>query len=136
MPGLALGGIAASCGLWCSQALAGALPQVLSGNEFALDIGAAPVDFTGHKRIATVVNGQLPAPLLRWREGETITLRVRNSLAATSSIHWHGMIVPADMDGVPGLSYMGIVTGATYTYRFRVNQSGTYWYHSHSRFQE
>ena len=108
----------------------------LSGNEFDLDIGALPVDFTGHKRIATVVNGQLPAPLLRWREGETVTLRVRNSLATTSSIHWHGMIVPADMDGVPGLSYMGIAPGATYTYRFRVNQSGTYWYHSHSRFQE
>jgi CopA family copper-resistance protein len=83
-----------------------------------------------------VVNGSLPAPLLRWRQGETITLRVKNSLPTTSSIHWHGIVLPADMDGVPGLSFMGIAPGSTYTYRFRANQSGTYWYHSHSRFQE
>src|SRR5450432_2016112 len=125
--GLALGGVAAGSGLWRQTATAAAAPQVLSGNEFDLDIGASPVNFTGAPRVATVVNGQLPAPLLRWREGEMVTLRVRNWLPATSSIHWHGMIVPADMDGVPGLSFMGIAPGAAYTYRFRVNQSGTYW---------
>ena len=134
--GLAWGGVAAAGGLWRQRALAAAAPQALSGNEFDLDIGALAVNFTGATRMATVVNGQLPAPLLRWREGETVTLRVHNSLAVTSSIHWHGMILPADMDGVPGLSFMGIAPGATYTYRFRVNQAGTYWYHSHSRFQE
>lgn len=134
--GLALGGVAAGSGLWRQRVIAGAAPQVLSGNEFDLDIGAMTVNFTGAVRVATVVNGQLPAPLLRWREGETVTMRVHNSLPATSSIHWHGMILPADMDGVPGLSFMGIAPGATYTYRFRVNQAGTYWYHSHSRFQE
>jgi CopA family copper-resistance protein len=109
---------------------------VLSGTEFNLEIGALPVNLTGQPGIATVVNGRLPAPLLRWREGDTITLRVSNRLSAPTSIHWHGMIVPADMDGVPGLSFNGIGPGETYVYRFKVNQSGTYWYHSHSRFQE
>jgi len=109
---------------------------ILSGTEFNLEIGALAVNFTGQPIIATVVNGRLPAPLLRWREGDAITLRVSNRLAAPSSIHWHGIILPADMDGVPGLSFDGIGPGETYVYRFRVNQSGTYWYHSHSRFQE
>ena len=108
----------------------------LSGAEFNLEIGALAVNFTGQPGLATVVNGRLPAPLLRWREGDVITLRVSNRLSAPSSIHWHGIIVPADMDGVPGLSFEGIGPGATYVYRFKVNQSGTYWYHSHSRFQE
>jgi FtsP/CotA-like multicopper oxidase with cupredoxin domain len=108
----------------------------LSGAEFNLEIGALAVNFTGQPGMATVVNGRLPAPLLRWREGDIITLRVSNRLSAPSSIHWHGIIVPADMDGVPGLSFEGIGPGATYVYRFKVNQSGTYWYHSHSRFQE
>jgi FtsP/CotA-like multicopper oxidase with cupredoxin domain len=109
---------------------------VLSGTQFDLQIGETPVDFTGKPRIGTVVNGQIPAPLLRWREGDTITLRVANRLAVRSSIHWHGMIVPADMDGVPGISFDGIPSGGSYVYRFKVNQHGTYWYHSHSRFQE
>jgi len=110
--------------------------SVLSGTEFELQIGSAAVNFTGRGRVATVVNGQVPAPLLRWREGDTVTLRVTNRLPSRSSIHWHGMIVPADMDGVPGLSFDGIPSGQTYVYRFKVNQSGTYWYHAHSRFQE
>jgi CopA family copper-resistance protein len=110
--------------------------SVLSGTEFDLQIGEMPVNFTGKARTGTVVNGQIPAPLLRWREGDTITLRVSNRLSTRSSIHWHGMIVPADMDGVPGLSFDGIPSGGAYVYRFKVNQHGTYWYHSHSRFQE
>lgn len=109
---------------------------MLSGTEFDLAIGASSVNFTGASRTATTVNGSLPAPTLHWREGDTITLRVRNTLPTTSSIHWHGIILPADMDGVPGLSFMGIPPGGSYTYRFTVNQAGTYWYHSHSRFQE
>ena len=108
----------------------------LSGTEFDLEIAAREVNFTGAPRAATVVNGQLPGPLLRWREGDSVTLRVTNRLSVPSSIHWHGMIVPADMDGVPGLSFHGIPPHGTYLYRFRVTQSGTYWYHSHSRFQE
>jgi CopA family copper-resistance protein len=109
---------------------------VLSGTEFQLHLGEMPVDFTGAGRTGTVVNGQIPAPLLRWREGDIVTLDVTNHMRARSSIHWHGMIVPADMDGVPGLSFDGIASGETYRYRFKVNQHGTYWYHSHSRFQE
>jgi CopA family copper-resistance protein len=113
-----------------------ATQSVLSGTEFNLEIGEMQVNFTGRARTATVVNGQVPAPLLRWREGDTVTLRVSNRLPTRSSIHWHGMIVPADMDGVPGLSFEGIPSGGAYVYRFKVNQYGTYWYHSHSRFQE
>ena len=136
--GLALGGVAAGLGLWRGNALAQAsAPRAeLSGNVFDLTIDELPVDFTGRRRIATVVNGQLPAPLLRWKQGEQVTLRVRNRLNVSSSIHWHGIVLPADMDGVPGLSFDGIPAGGEYTYRFTVNQSGTYWYHSHSRFQE
>ncbi|KLD62780.1 copper resistance system multicopper oxidase [Dyella japonica] len=136
--GLALGGVAAGLGLWRGNAMAqmATPPAELRGHHFELDIDELPVDFTGRKRIATVVNGQLPAPLLRWRQGETVTLRVRNRLKVSSSIHWHGIVLPADMDGVPGLSFDGIPAGGEYTYRFTVNQSGTYWYHSHSRFQE
>jgi CopA family copper-resistance protein len=73
---------------------------------------------------------------LHWREGDTVTVRVANRLSVPTSIHWHGVIVPADMDGVPGLSFHGIAPGESFVYRFRLNQSGTYWYHSHSRFQE
>jgi CopA family copper-resistance protein len=109
---------------------------VLQGPELNLSIGDSAVNLTGRARPATVVNGQIPGPLLRLREGDTATLRVTNHLRVRSSIHWHGLIVPADMDGVPGLSFDGIAPGQTYTYRFKVNQHGTYWYHAHSRFQE
>ncbi len=108
----------------------------LRGNRFDLGIGYREVNFTGRSRQATVVNGELPAPVLRWREGEEVVLRVTNNLAIDSSIHWHGMILPPGMDGVPGISYAGIKPGETFTYRFPVKQSGTYWYHSHSGFQE
>lgn len=108
----------------------------LRGTEFHLEIGETPVNFTGAARVATTVNGQLPAPTLRWREGDTVTLHVTNRLREQTSIHWHGIILPSNMDGVPGLSFDGIDPGQTYTYRFDVRQSGTYWYHSHSGFQE
>jgi CopA family copper-resistance protein len=109
---------------------------VMSGTDFDLSIDALPVNYTGRPRIATAVNGQLPAPLLRWREGDTVTLRVTNRLPVRSSIHWHGILLPAAMDGVPGLSFPGIASGETFVYRFPVRQSGTYWYHAHSGFQE
>lgn len=110
--------------------------SVLAGTEFDLQIDSLPVNFTGAARTGVAVNGQIPAPLLRWREGDTVTVRVANRLASRSSIHWHGIILPADMDGVPGLSFDGIPSGGSYLYKFKVNQHGTYWYHSHSRFQE
>ena len=114
----------------------GAARAGLSGTEFDLEVGELPVNFTGRPRLATAVNGQVPAPLLRWREGDLIRVRVRNRLAVPTSIHWHGLLVPAAMDGVPGVSFDGIKAGATFSYEFRARQSGTYWYHSHSRFQE
>ena len=111
-------------------------PTTLRGRDFNLNIGYQPVNFTGKNRMATAVNDSVPAPILRWREGERVTLRVKNNLAEDSSIHWHGIILPTEMDGVPGLSFGGIKPGDTFEYQFDVNQSGTYWYHSHSGFQE
>ena len=109
---------------------------VLSGTEFQLEIGPIPVNITGRAQTATAINGQIPAPVLRWREGDTITLAVTNRLSDRTSIHWHGVRTPSPMDGVPGLSFAGIPPGQTFVYRFPVHQSGTYWYHSHSAFQE
>ena len=108
----------------------------LRGTEFDLEIGPTPVNFTGSPQLATAVNGQVPAPTLHWLEGDEVTLRVTNRLAVTSSIHWHGILLPEAMDGVPGISFAGIPPGETFVYRFKVRQSGTYWYHSHSGFQE
>jgi FtsP/CotA-like multicopper oxidase with cupredoxin domain len=110
--------------------------KVLSGSHFELSVDELPVNYTGARRLATAINAALPAPLLRWREGDEITIRVTNRLAVRSSIHWHGVIVPAPMDGVPGLSFAGIAPGESFVYRFAVKQHGTYWYHAHSRFQE
>ena len=138
--GLAIGGAAASLGL--APRMAGAHtqqrpdPAVLSGTDFNLRIGETEVNVTGRTRTALTINGSLPGPLLRWREGDTVRLRVANALDEDTSIHWHGIILPANMDGVPGLSFSGIQPGAAYDYRFTVKQSGTYWYHSHSGFQE
>jgi CopA family copper-resistance protein len=94
------------------------------------------MNFTGSPRVAFTVNGSVPAPTLRWKEGDTVILRVANTLDEDASIHWHGILLPANMDGVPGLSFHGIRPGETYVYRFKVRQAGTYWYHSHSGFQE
>lgn len=109
---------------------------VLSGTDFNLVIDYQTVNFTGSKRRAVTVNGSLPAPTLRWKQGETVTINITNKLDVDSSLHWHGIILPTSMDGVPGLSFDGIKPGETFTYRFKVQQSGTYWYHSHSGFQE
>ena len=119
-----------------SALVAPARAPLLSGTEFQLEIAAAPINITGRQRTATAVNGSVPAPILRWREGDTVTLAVTNRLSEPSSIHWHGILVPNPMDGVPGLTFAGIPPGETFVYRFPVHQSGTYWYHSHSAFQE
>jgi FtsP/CotA-like multicopper oxidase with cupredoxin domain len=109
---------------------------VLQGTEFDLTIAETPVNFTGTPRMATTINGSIPGPTLRWREGDTVTIRVTNRLAEDTSIHWHGILLPFQMDGVPGISFKGIPPGETFTYRFKVAQTGTYWYHSHSGMQE
>lgn len=137
--GLALGGVAAASGLWRydARAAAQATTPVLRGSSQSLQIGRLPVNFTGHTRSAITVNQSLPAPTLRWREGDTVGVRVRNALTdQPTSVHWHGLLLPANMDGVPGMSFDGIAPGQEYHYRFALRQSGTYWYHSHSMFQE
>jgi CopA family copper-resistance protein len=111
-------------------------PPVLAGTEFDLTIAETPVNFTGVPGMATTINGSIPGPILRWREGDTVTLRVTNRLPGPTSIHWHGILLPFEMDGVPGISFPGIASGETFVYRFAVKQSGTYWYHSHTEFQE
>ena len=136
--GLAAGGALGALGQWPAFAQGSAPPpQVLRGTTFNLSIDELAVNMTGVPRTALAINGSVPGPLLRWREGDTVTLRVTNRLRrADTSIHWHGIILPATMDGVPGLSFHGIRPGETFTYQFDVKQSGTYWYHSHSGFQE
>jgi CopA family copper-resistance protein len=111
-------------------------PAVLSGDRFDLTVDTMPINITGNARTAVAVNGSVPAPTLRWREGDVVTLNVTNRLDEPTSIHWHGIRLPAAMDGVPGLTFAGIMPGETFVYRFPVKQSGTYWYHSHSGAQE
>ncbi|WP_248743312.1 MULTISPECIES: copper resistance system multicopper oxidase [unclassified Pseudomonas] len=137
--GLAAGGLLGGLGLWRTPVWALNSPDQLNeltGTDFELFIGETPVNFTGQSRTAMTINGGVPGPLLRWREGDTVTLRVRNRLKADTSIHWHGILLPANMDGVPGLSFKGIEPGGVYVYQFKVRQHGTYWYHSHSGLQE
>jgi len=143
LQGLVAGGVLLGLSPWLRTArgegapgtLTGMAP-VLSGTEFDLTIAETPVNFTGTPRMATTINGAIPGPILRWREGDTVTLRVTNRLPVDTSIHWHGILLPFQMDGVPNISFPGIAPGETFVYRFKVQQSGTYWYHSHSGFQE
>ncbi|WP_215845243.1 copper resistance system multicopper oxidase [Candidatus Pantoea bituminis] len=110
--------------------------RTLTGTDFDLFIGETPLNITGTTRYAKTINAGLPGPLLRWKEGDTVTLRVKNRLSEPTSVHWHGIILPANMDGVPGLSFHGIEPDDTYVYSFKIKQNGTYWYHSHSGLQE
>jgi FtsP/CotA-like multicopper oxidase with cupredoxin domain len=103
-----------------------------SGGFYDLTLAPLDVNFTGRSRTATAINGGVPGPLLRLRQGETATVKVTNQLGALTSIHWHGVLVPPSMDGVPGISFPGIGPGQTFTYRFPVIQAGTYWYHAHT----
>jgi len=110
--------------------------DALSGEEISLEIARTPFavgDRTGH---AVTVNGALPAPLIRLREGQKVRIAVTNRLDEDTSIHWHGILLPFQMDGVPGISFPGIRPQETFVYEFPVRQSGTYWYHSHSGLQE
>ena len=137
--GLTAAGIVGGLGLWRTPVWAltsPGQPNVLAGSQFDLVIGETPVNITGKTRLAKTINGSMPGPILRWREGDTVTLRVRNRLKEDTSIHWHGIILPANMDGVPGLSFAGIAPDGMYEYTFKLNQNGTYWYHSHSGLQE
>ncbi len=136
LEGLAAAGLVTSLG-WRPAATFAQVPQLVgTDGEILLTVGETRVNLTGAKRTATVVNGSLPGPLLRLREGDEARIRVANTLRHDTSIHWHGVILPANMDGVPGLSFDGIAPGASWLYRFPLQQSGTYWYHAHSAFQE
>jgi CopA family copper-resistance protein len=111
--------------------------RYLRGNTIDLSIGEQEIEVGGRRAAANAINGTVPGPLLRLREGQDAVIRVTNTLANESaSIHWHGIILPFRMDGVPGVSYPGIGIGETFTYRFPVRQNGTYWYHSHTAAQE
>ena len=113
-----------------------AMTGTANAGEYTLSIDETRVNFTGAEADALAINGTIPAPLLRFTDGEDVTIHVTNNLDETSSIHWHGLLVPPEMDGVPGISFDGIPPGETFTYRFPIRQTGTYWYHSHSGYQE
>ena len=108
----------------------------LTGPNIDLTVGHTPFTVGGRTGHAVTINGVLPAPLLRLREGQNVRLSVANTLDEDTSIHWHGLLLPFQMDGVPGISFLGIKAGETFVYEFPVRQAGTYWYHSHSNLQE
>mgnify|MGYP003627269450 FL=1 len=117
---------------------AGALalaPAALAGT-YNLEIDRGTIDVTEDNRDAMTINGTVPGPVLRFKEGEELTINVANRMDVDTSIHWHGLILPYKQDGVPGISFPGIKAGETFTYRFPAQQAGTYWYHSHSGLQE
>ena len=121
-----------------SQGLPGRGAELRVGGDRVAElvIDRTPFGFGGRDGAAVTINGTVPGPILRFREGEIATLRVTNRLKEDTSIHWHGILLPSEMDGVPGVSFPGIRPGETFTYRYRVRQNGTYWYHSHSSLQE
>ena len=123
---------------WAASGSAGLNPAMgsVTGTDIALSIGHAPFRVGGRTGHAVTVNGTLPGPIIRLKEGQKVRLAVTNTLHEDSSIHWHGILLPFQMDGVPGVSFPGIKPGETYNYEFEVKQSGTYWYHSHSGMQE
>jgi CopA family copper-resistance protein len=121
---------------WPSSTSAPSAGTLTDPNVIDLSIRKETLDIGGQAAAAMTVNGSLPGPLVRMREGQTVTLNVTNQLEEDTSIHWHGLILPANMDGVPGVSFAGIKPGKTFTYRYPVTQNGTYWYHSHSGMQE
>ena len=122
---------------WAFTAASG-IEKMTPKRRYDLAIGYSPIQIDGREGSATAINGTVPGPLVHLREGDDVVLNVTNELMDTahSSIHWHGILVPFPMDGVPGVNFAGIRPGETYEYRYRVKQAGTYWYHSHSRFQE
>jgi CopA family copper-resistance protein len=137
----ALGGAAALAPLlpaWAQSGTAGLKPDMptLSSETIALRIGHSPFTVAGRTGRAVTINGTVPAPLIRVKEGQTVRIAVTNTLAEDTSIHWHGVLLPFQMDGVPGISFPGIRPGETFVYEFPIRHAGTFWYHSHSGLQE
>ncbi|MEO8050114.1 MAG: copper resistance system multicopper oxidase, partial [Acidobacteriota bacterium] len=121
---------------WSRLTAADAPSGELSGNTINLTIAETQVQIGNRTTTAKTINSMLPGPIIRLREGQDVTLNVTNRLKESSSIHWHGVLLPPEMDGVPGVSFAGIKPGETFVYKFRIKQYGTYWYHSHSPGQE
>ncbi|MBO6519899.1 MAG: multicopper oxidase domain-containing protein [Rhodospirillales bacterium] len=126
---LRAGVISGALALWAGNAPA-------SAGEYSLTVDRVTIDTGDFTRKGIGYNGASPGPVLRFKEGEDVVINVTNNLSEQTSIHWHGLILPYEQDGVPGISYPGIAPGETFTYRFPIVQSGTYWFHSHSPFQE
>jgi CopA family copper-resistance protein len=137
---LGLAGVALPGALpaWAGTGTAGLAGDAagLTGEDIHLRIARSTFHVGGRKGHAVMVNGMLPAPLIRLREGQNVRIHVENALDEDTSIHWHGLILPFHMDGVPGISFPGILPGTRFSYEFPVRQAGTYWYHSHSGLQE
>tara|TARA_R110001599_G_scaffold353856_1_gene600431 strand:- start:6806 stop:8587 length:1782 start_codon:yes stop_codon:yes gene_type:complete len=104
--------------------------------EYNITVDNVEIDTGDFVKKGIGYNGASPGPVLRFKEGEDVTINVTNNLSVPTSIHWHGLILPFEMDGVPGISFEGIAPGETFTYKFPITQNGTYWFHSHSGFQE
>jgi CopA family copper-resistance protein len=134
------GGVAFSALLphWARSATHGLAPSMptLAGPDIDLTVTHAHLMVDGRAGHAVTVNGTVPGPLLRLKEGQNVRLSVKNDLDEDTSIHWHGMLLPFQMDGVPGLTFPGIKPRQTFVYEFPIKQSGTFWYHSHSGLQE
>ena len=113
-----------------------AFGNATSAAEYNLTVDPITVKTSTFSRAGVGYNGASPGPVLRFKEGEDVVINVTNNLTESTSVHWHGLILPFDQDGVPGISYPGIAPGETFTYRFPIVQSGTYWFHSHTDFQE
>lgn len=112
------------------------VPSLSAAGEYNLTVDRVTIDTGDFTRQGVGYNGASPGPVLRFKEGEDVVINVTNNLSEMTSIHWHGLILPYQQDGVPNISYPGIKPGETFTYRFPIVQSGTYWFHSHSTFQE
>ena len=139
--GVAVGVAAALAPLlpaWARSGTRGLVPDMptLSGENIALTIGRSPFAVGGRTGRAVTINGTVPAPLIRLREGQNVRIAVTNTLEEDTSIHWHGVLLPFQMDGVPGVSFPGIRPGETFVYEFPIRHAGTFWYHSHSGLQE
>jgi len=133
--GLGLSGLLPAWAQTGSAGTGSGMPT-LTGEDIRLSVGHSPFTVGGRTGHAITINGTLPAPLIRLREGQNVRIAVTNTLEEDTSIHWHGLLVPFQMDGVPGISFPGIRPRETFVYEFPVSQSGTYWYHSHSGLQE
>ncbi|MCK7553264.1 multicopper oxidase domain-containing protein, partial [Marinobacter goseongensis] len=112
------------------------MPAMVMAGEYDLTVDRVKIDTGDFVKEGIGYNGASPGPVMRFKEGENVKINVTNNLDEMTSIHWHGLILPFDQDGVPGISFPGIKPGETFTYEFPIQQAGTYWFHSHSGFQE